>query len=1127
MLTSLFYGIFLILAFFLQFLSPKRTVSTMVTPNNHPYTVISDHLDQPVIDDRKYQLIQLPNKMVALLIHDPETDKSAAALDVNAGAFHDPKNLPGLAHFCEHLLFMGTKKYPSENEYSSYLSSHSGFSNAYTSSLHTNFYFEVANEALKGALDRFAQFFICPLFSSSGKDREINAVDSENKKNLENDSWRLYQLSKSLTNEKHPFNGFSTGNKSTLGEIPAKNDIDVRQELLKYHSSKYSANLMRLVVLSNEPLETLTNWAVDMFSPAVNKDLRRPIYKSSPFKNCQFDGSIIVKAKPIREMRALELTFPVPDTDPYWKYIPSRYLSHLLGHESKGSLLYNFKEKKWATGLSAGAMTLSSGFAEFEIDVDLTKEGISHVDDIIKDVFKYVKMLQMNGPKEWIYKEIKDQSEFNFKFRQKYGASSTVSKLASNLHSLNFYKTGLSDPKEDISENGNLETGIIPPEHFLSLSVVREYDPDLISKYTSYLNPSNFKVLLVAKESFEDQKMEICKERWYGTNYRIDKLSSSLVNEVKEIYYEGEHLDPVYTLPPKNKFIPTNFNLASGDEMDFKYPKLVDADKKNKIWYRFDTKLGGPRSALKFKFNIPGATSTPLKSVLPSLFLDVLDDDLNSISYLASISGLSHEFEIARDGISLEIGGFSDKLEILLETLVDRLVKFSDPSLEDIMWNETRRARFHVLREKLLKNLKNFGYTVPYNQVGPMISSLINENSWLVDDQLEIYFAVTFENLRSYVSSLFSTCFVETLVVGNYDKKSAKDLSRMVSSKLQKSVSLSRSQYTRGRSLNLPDGKAFHYLKENDDPENVNSCIEVYIQLGMISDAPNRVMAELIAQILHEPFFDRLRTKEQLGYVVFSGIRETRTTFGLRFLIQSERPTGYLYMRIKQFIAKESRKLALLSEEDFKKHVNALIVKKLQKVKNISEERSRFWNRIASGFYDFERREEDSNLLRTIPLKAVQEYFEDKIVNLDHHGELIVHLQGHATANNATSYQNLVSNFIYQKPELDDVEYDQDALNALVQEVSKKKVDSDDFVDSLINHHTFKSIVPKFSFSSELKRYLRDEIAKNYAKIPYDDQNISIRQVGEWKSGIPLTAAPSAKIMDCYLDKSNALDSKF
>lgn len=66
----------------------------------------------------------------------------------------DPSRLPGLAHFCEHMLFLGTEKYPSENEYSKFLSEHGGGSNACTYSDHTNYYFDVVPEHFGGALDR-------------------------------------------------------------------------------------------------------------------------------------------------------------------------------------------------------------------------------------------------------------------------------------------------------------------------------------------------------------------------------------------------------------------------------------------------------------------------------------------------------------------------------------------------------------------------------------------------------------------------------------------------------------------------------------------------------------------------------------------------------------------------------------------------------------------------------------------------------------------------------------------------------------------------------------------------------------------------------------------------------------
>jgi Insulinase (Peptidase family M16) len=68
--------------------------------------------------------------MDVLLISDPETDKASAAMDIYVGQLCD--TLPGIAHFCEHMLFIGTSKYPTENAYDQYLSSHGGSSNAFT-----------------------------------------------------------------------------------------------------------------------------------------------------------------------------------------------------------------------------------------------------------------------------------------------------------------------------------------------------------------------------------------------------------------------------------------------------------------------------------------------------------------------------------------------------------------------------------------------------------------------------------------------------------------------------------------------------------------------------------------------------------------------------------------------------------------------------------------------------------------------------------------------------------------------------------------------------------------------------------------------------------------------------------
>jgi insulysin len=117
------------------------------------------------------------------------------------------------------MLFLGTKKYAAEDAYSGFLSAHGGSDNAETGNDQTTFYFDVQPSSLRDALDRFAQFFISPLFSPSAVSREINAVDAEHRTNLQDDAWRFNQMLSEVADEAHEYHGFGTGNSKTLGSV--------------------------------------------------------------------------------------------------------------------------------------------------------------------------------------------------------------------------------------------------------------------------------------------------------------------------------------------------------------------------------------------------------------------------------------------------------------------------------------------------------------------------------------------------------------------------------------------------------------------------------------------------------------------------------------------------------------------------------------------------------------------------------------------------------------------------------------------------------------------------------------------------------------------------------------------
>jgi insulysin len=132
--------------------------------------------------------------MRCLLISDSEADKCAVSLDVNVGCSLDEEPFLGTAHLLEHMLFLGSSKYPEHSYFLEFIKKNGGKRNGMTSLTNTNYFFDVSNEAFPKALDIFAQFFISPLLEESMINREMQAVDSEFNMVLWDDSWRKINL---------------------------------------------------------------------------------------------------------------------------------------------------------------------------------------------------------------------------------------------------------------------------------------------------------------------------------------------------------------------------------------------------------------------------------------------------------------------------------------------------------------------------------------------------------------------------------------------------------------------------------------------------------------------------------------------------------------------------------------------------------------------------------------------------------------------------------------------------------------------------------------------------------------------------------------------------------------------
>ena len=221
------------------------------------------NLKQSPNDLKHYEPYTLSNGLRVLLVQNDETQKSAAALAVNVGHFSDPIDRQGLAHFLEHMLFLGTEKYPNGSEFQAFISQYGGSNNAWTATEHTCFFFDIHHSHFKEALDRFSQFFIAPLLSEDFVNKERKNIDAEFKLKLKDDIRRLYDVHKETINPDHPFSKFSVGNTETLSDRANSN---LRDEVEHFFQQYYVAKAMTLVIEGPQPLATLKALAIECFS---------------------------------------------------------------------------------------------------------------------------------------------------------------------------------------------------------------------------------------------------------------------------------------------------------------------------------------------------------------------------------------------------------------------------------------------------------------------------------------------------------------------------------------------------------------------------------------------------------------------------------------------------------------------------------------------------------------------------------------------------------------------------------------------------------------------------------------------------------------------------------------------
>ncbi|CAH6790650.1 Nrd1 [Phodopus roborovskii] len=844
------------------------------------------------LDNEENELEELEERVEA---RKKTTEKqSAAALCVGVGSFADPDDLPGLAHFLEHMVFMGSLKYPDENGFDAFLKKHGGSDNASTDCERTVFQFDVQRKYFKEALDRWAQFFIHPLMIRDAIDREVEAVDSEYQLARPSDANRKEMLFGSLARPGHPMGKFFWGNAETLKHEPKKNNIDTHARLREFWMHYYSAHYMTLVVQS--------------------------------------------KVVPIRKIHALTITWALPPQQQHYRVKPLHYISWLVGHEGKGSILSYLRKKCWALALFGGngetGFEQNSTYSVFSISITLTDEGYEHFYEVAHTVFQYLKMLQKLGPEKRVFEEIQKIEDNEFHYQEQTDPVEYVENMCENMQ-------------------------LYPLQDFLTGDqLLFEYKPEVIAEALNKLVPQEANLVLLSGAN--EGRCDL-KEKWFGTQYSIEDIENSWA----ELWKTNFDLNPDLHLPAENKYIATDFTLKPFDCPETEYPAKIVNTPQGCLWYKKDNKFKIPKAYIRFHLISPLIQKSAANVVLFDIFVNILTHNLAEPAYEADVAQLEYKLVAGEHGLIIRVKGFNHKLPLLFQLIIDYLAEFSStPAVFTMITEQLKKTYFNILikPETLAKDVRLL---------------ILEYSRWsMIDKYRALMDGLSLDSLLNFVKDFKSQLFVEGLVQGNVTSTESMDFLKYVVDKLN-FVPLEQEMPVQFQVVQLPSGH--HLCKVRAlNKGDANSEVTVYYQSGTRSLKEYTLM-ELLVMHMEEPCFDFLRTKQTLGYHVYPTCRNTSGILGFSVTVGTQ-ATKYnsetVDKKIEEFLSSFEEKIENLTEDAFNTQVTALIKLKECEDTHLGEEVDRNWNEVVTQQYLFDRLAHEIEALKSFSKSDLVSWFK-------------------------------------------------------------------------------------------------------------------------------------------------------
>ena len=342
---------------------------------------MSSDIIKPLIDYRELKGGTLDNGIKYLLIEDNQIITSEIIVVVKCGCVHDKSFYPGLAHFLEHMLFLGSNTYPEENYFFSKLSQHNGKGNAFTTILNTTYYCDFNTKGFEEIIKIFSRFFIDPLLTKDAISREINSVDNEHKMNILNDSRIMENVLYNIIDEKSPLNNFSTGNLETL------NKSDIYDKLLEFYKKYYISNNFSIVILSNLSIDVMYTHLINTFGIIKKNNNITTDNIIQPYFNSNLNKRFFIKS--YGDKNIMYIAWEIPKFTGISHFV---YLQFCLLIESKDGLSFFLKKRGYLNNINIEIEV----HGLFIIIMNLTELGFNNLSYVYSILFKYINDLQTN-----------------------------------------------------------------------------------------------------------------------------------------------------------------------------------------------------------------------------------------------------------------------------------------------------------------------------------------------------------------------------------------------------------------------------------------------------------------------------------------------------------------------------------------------------------------------------------------------------------------------------------------------------------------------------------------------------------------------------------------------------------